>query len=741
MTTCRFSHRVIWGLLLGLLLLGPTRATAQGDSEVPAWASRPMRWANLTFVENDIPNADMQWWIDLYRRAKFDAVVLSAGGVIAYYPTQVPFHYRAANLGDRDFFGEMVQACRGLGMTVVARVDPHAVRQDLAEAHPDWLAVDEKGQKRKHWEAPGRWVTCAYGPMNFEYMPLIIEEIVRKYQVDAIFANRWNGSGMCYCEHCQRQFKEATGYDLPRYKDDRPVGGGRMQWGIEPNDPVWRAYAQWRQERLYAIWDLWDAVVRKANPHARFIPNMGGGIRSVMDMKGFGQRALYLTVDRQARSGLEPPWAIGIAAKEFRAVLGNDKPLGAGFAFGLHSGYRWIDSVNTPEEITIWIAEAVANGIRPSIGKTGLKNEDLRWVPAIEEMFTWHQAHEQYLRNEKPLARVAMVYSQQTAIYADPQNHADHQMGMYQALIEARIPFEMVHDGNLDPQHLAPYRVLILPNIAALSDGQCEQIRAYVQAGGRIVATYETSLYDPWGNKREDFGLGDLFGVRYAGRTWNHVRNSFMRLEWDHPQAGLLQGFEGAQRIINTTRMAGVNKLEVDDTGPLTLIPTYPSLPMEELYPRIERTATPLVYLRQVGSGKVAYVPGDLERTFWELLVPDHARLLKNLVHWALDEPLDVQVIGPGMLDVTHWRQRDSVTVHLVNLTNPMTMRGFYREFLPLGEQLVTLRLPEGTRHERVRLLVAGQEAAVQVLDDGRLSIPVPSIGRHEVVAVDLIQP
>ncbi len=41
---------------------------------------------------------------------------------------------------------------------------------------------------------------------------------------------------------------------------------------------------------------------------------------------------------------------------------------------------------------------------------------------------------------------------------------------MYQALIEARIPFEMVHDRLLDATHLSPLKTLILPNIAALSD-------------------------------------------------------------------------------------------------------------------------------------------------------------------------------------------------------------------------------------------------------------------------------
>ena len=64
--------------------------------------------------------------------------------------------------------------------------------------------------------------------------------------------------------------------------------------------------------------------------------------------------------------------------------------------------------------------------------------------------------------------------------------------GWYQALIEARIPFEMVHDGLLDAEHLEPFKCLILPNIAALSDAQCDQLRTFVERGGSIVASSES---------------------------------------------------------------------------------------------------------------------------------------------------------------------------------------------------------------------------------------------------------
>ena len=36
-----------------------------------------------------------------------------------------------------------------MGMHVVARADPHAARDEVREAHPDWIAVGEDGQPRR----------------------------------------------------------------------------------------------------------------------------------------------------------------------------------------------------------------------------------------------------------------------------------------------------------------------------------------------------------------------------------------------------------------------------------------------------------------------------------------------------------------------------------------------------------------------------------------------------------------
>jgi hypothetical protein len=156
---------------------------------------------------------------------------------------------------------------------------------------------------------------------------------------------------------------------------------------------------------------------------------------------------------------------------------------------------------------------------------------------------------------------------------------------------------------------------------------------------------------------------------------------------------------------------------------------------MEEVYPRTPSTRTPEVFLREVGRGRVAYFPGDVDRTFWDVLSADHGTLLRNAVEWALNEPRPVEVAGPGVLDVTVWRQRDSMTVHLVNLTNPMMMKGPFRELLPVGPQRVRVRLPAGRGPKGVRLLVAGADVKAEQAGD-ILGLVVPSVLDHEVVAV-----
>jgi hypothetical protein len=691
-------------------------AVAAHPTGTAGWFDRPMRWAQLTLVENDPGTYDLNFWLDYFRRTHSDAVCLSAGGCVAYYPTKVPLHYRSQWLANTDPFGDLVAGCRKLRMVVIARTDPHAAHNDVADAHPDWIAVDAEGKMRRHPVMPELWVTCALGPYNFEFMTEVTKEIVSSYQVDGVFSNRWTGSGMCYCEHCRQNFHAAAGMDLPRTTN--------------PREPSRRAYIAWRQQRLFDLWHLWDSEIRAISPAACYIPNSGGGALADLDMKTIGERAPILFADRQGRSGVAAPWASGKSGKEFRSTMGR-KPIGGIFSVGFEEPYRWKDSVQSGAEVRLWALDGIANGLRPWFTKFSATLYDRRWLPVVEDLYGWLYRNERYLRNQQPLARVAIVYSQQTAQFYGRQVE-DHTLGYYQALIEARIPFEMVHDRLLDAAHVDPFKVLIFPNVAALSARQCDEIREFVKRGGSIVATHETSLYDEWGNRRADFGLADLFGASYDGAVDARMQNSYLQLGERHP---ILHGLDNAGRIINGVSRVHTRTIGSYPNPPLTLIPSYPDLPMEEVFPRVTRSGIPEVFVRELGKSRVVYFPWDIDRTFWEILAADHGTLMRNAVDWATNEPRPVTVTGPGVLDVTIWRQKESLTVHLVNLTNPMMMKGPIREFIPSPPQEVTIRVP--AKPKRVRLLVSAHQPAVREAA-GEVTLTVPSILDHEVIAVEL---
>ncbi len=699
------------------LLQLPLAAAVPAQSA--GWYDRPMRWAQVAFVEDDPGSYSLDFWLEYFQRIHADAACLSAGGCIAFYPTKVPYHYRSRFMGDSDPFGDFVAGCRKLGMNILARTDPHAMHDDAYRAHPDWAAVDAEGKPRRHWAMEDYWVTCCLGPYSFEFMRDVTKEIVQVYDVDSVFSNRWHGSGKCFCQHCQANFQKATGFAIPKSNN--------------PADPAQRRYLTWHQEQLFAVWDALDKEVRAIRPKASFIANSGGGALSELDMNGIGKRAATLFADRQARRGLMAPWANGMTGKEYRSTLGA-KPIGGIVSVGVEEPYRWKDSVQSNEEIKLWFAEAIANGLRPWFTKFNAKVIDKRWMPAVAEVYQWHWKNEKYLRNTAPVARVAIVYSQQTAhFYGGEQARAkveDPILGFYQALIEARVPFEMVHDRRLDAASLAPFKTLILPNIACLSDAQCAELRAFVGRGGSIVATGETSLYNEWGDRRPDLALGALFGCAFTGRVETKMQNAYLTLRHPHP---LLKGLEDAPRVIHGTRRLATRALGSGKAA-LTLVPSYPDLPMEEVYPRQQQTDQPECYTREVTGGRVVYFPFDLDRTFWEVLSPDHGKLLRNAVEWATNEAPVVEVTGKGLLDVTVWRQAASATVHLVNLTNPMMMKGPYRETFPVGPFSVFV---PGVKARAVRLLTAGV-AAEWKEERGGTRVTVPVFDLHEVAAIDV---
>ncbi len=701
-------------------LFSPSFLAGSESRTEATWFDKPMRWAQLTLVENDPGNFDPDFWLSYFKKVHADGTTLSAGGVVAFYPTDIPLHHRSSWLGNSDSFGYLVKGSRKMNMSIIARTDPHATWQNGYDEHPDWIAVTEDGEKRRHWANPELWVTCALGPYNFDFMSKVHKEIMERYQPDGIFANRWAGHGICYCDHCKNNFKSYSGLELPRSENH--------------SDAVFQKYSEWKTNRLRELWLLWDEIIRKEKSTSRFIPN------GFPDKVVTGQLSDIVFTDHQARNGYTMPWSNGKVAKELRASIGM-KPLGGIFSVGVEEQYRWKDSVQSEAEVRMWVAEGTANGMRPWFTKFSGVLYDKRWLDVVDKIYQEHYRNEPYLRNTRSLARVGLVFSEQDRNYGNEkwqQKNGDHEHGMYQALIEARIPFEMVNDRLLDDEHLQPFKLLILPNSAALSSKQCNQLRNFTEKGGNLLATFETSLYDENGSQRPDFGLADLFGVSFDGKVEGPMQNSYLRLKENnttklfHP---VLEDLEEAFRIINSVYMVNV-KPTAPFPEPVTLIPSYPDLPMEHVYPRIPETDIRGLYLNDTGKSRVAYFPGDIDRTFWQIMSADHGKLLQNTILWALNEKPVVEINGSGVMDVTVWKQKNSMTVHLVNFTNPMMMKGPFREFIPVTAE-VKIEIPEGEKVKDVHLLVS-QKKSDYILSGNKVVLSVPQIYDHEIIGIDL---
>ena len=98
--------------------------------------------------------------------------------------------------------------------------------------------------------------------------------------------------------------------------------------------------------------------------------------------------------------------------------------------------------------------------------------------------------------------------------------------------------------GGLD-RDLSGYQLVVLADQLAMSDGELEAIADFVAAGGNLLATGETSLYDELGRRRPDYGLATVFGVTQpvaSGSAFTYIS----RVDPD-----MAQGLPGTPIVIN----------------------------------------------------------------------------------------------------------------------------------------------------------------------------------------------
>ncbi|MBI3972952.1 MAG: beta-galactosidase [Chloroflexi bacterium] len=744
------------------------------------WYRRIMRWGQTNIREIDAApgHYDVSFWIEHWKRTRVQGIIVNAGGIVAYYPSAPELHRRSPYLSNRDLFGELTNAARENGIAIVARMDSSRANERFYFEHPDWFTVDVEGNPYRAGDFDGPFYTaCISGPYYRKYLPRVLQEICERYRPDGFSDNSWAGLGrqaICYCPNCRASFAEYSGgRTLPRAKN----------W----DDPIYRKWIEWSYAQRITLWELNNEVThRYGGPDCEWSGMNSGSLanqcRSFRDWRAMTERVRIIFLDHQGRSGSNAIFQNGEQGKLIRSLMGDDAPMPESIAFYNNTGNYRLSSKPEPE-VRLWFVEAVAGGIRPWWHHVGADHEDRRMFRTAVPLFQWHEANERYLRDRRHLASVGIVYAQRNVDWFgrdDPEQRCDSPArGLAAALVRARIPYAMVNADHLEAEDLAGYRALLLPNVGALSDAQCEALRAYVARGGGVLATGETSLYDEWGDRRPDFALADLFGAHAAGATLaakgrepSYFR--FVDAPGERPQplqAGPTSAFTGGWDETAHLPFGGDLVLTHPANNgarvSLTYIPPFATHPPEFAYMKIDRTSLPCLYLREgsplspggrgVGgegeAGRVAYLPADVDRLYWRLNQPDHAELLASLVRWVAQDDLPVRVSGHGTIDVHAYVQggqqttrgsgtvahADRVVVHLVNLTHANTWKAPVDELHPVGEQRVSIPLPSGRRVTSAQLLVAGRPAD-HIQGNGEATATVPSVLDHEVVVLELGQ-
>jgi len=413
---------------------------------------------------------------------------------------------------------------------------------------------------------------------------------------------------------------------------------------------------------------------------------------------------------------------------------------------GAYSNSRpvWRHVAKPAAETTLWMAQTTASGMVPWFHWLGGAPEDERWRDAGRDFFVWLAGSEAHFRNRRSVADLAVLFPQSTIAFyrsgsapgswrgPERTQTSEYLQGLYYALLEGRFLFDFVHEKELAREALGRYRALLVPNAAHLSDEACQGIRAFVAGGGSVLATFETSRYDEWGDRRDDLALADVFGASVAGDAIGPLGNSYMRMERAHP---LTEGFLG------TTLLPGPEyRLPVRTRGAtsplLTVVPAYPAFPPEMVYPRTPRTDEPAVLLREQGRSRVVYFPGDVERTFWRSGNPDLGRLLAQAIRWLRGPATPpVTVEGEGVVEAFAWETEPGYALHLLNYTNPNMTRGFVRRFYAIGAQAVRFDVAPGRTITRVETLRTRRTLPFRQ-EGAAVRFEVPGVVDYEVVTL-----
>ena len=720
---------------------------------IPAWVQDTVGVGYTLSVQND----------EQRRRSVAAGVTISEVGFVdplyVYYESRL---LKRRNPGvPADMAARECAKYRELGVRILG-VYPPSLQGEVWAAHPDWRRVATNTTTipevdlAKH---PYGGMLCLLGPYG-DYFVDVLAEIAEQFPVDAFSFDGLHYGGVCYCAHCREAFRRDTGQEIPDVNFDNPVFRRYQHWADRRMEDVIRRV----QSRLKSIRSEIALVTWTTNAgrygHFRDIPrNMPARMNLLLDAP---DQEFWLDETNRGAT-IVPALANAYiwACTNHRVAFSEPYLMSHGNPYGKDSF--------PAHEVTRRMLLSVTHGTSPSIAVV----QPAALQPAIEPAMAEIQRRRPWLTRKQPEPWGALLMSDNTRVFYGRNSgevedrYLAHVFGAFRAVVEEHLPVTMICDWNLTADELAPYKVVVLPNAACLSDIQVTALREYVRGGGGLVASVDASLCNEYGDPRADLALGDLFGITAAAgevpteivngvdqaaidenfaralptEYWRNRKNAFsLSLTADSPLASdRVRSLIGADPVMFKGPVAKVTLTgESTAEGPRVLATV-------RRFDDSQAPQQPAVVSRRVGKGRVIYFAAGVDHAYFSYAYPYQRMLLSNAMRWAAGSPPPLEVQAPLCVHATFFRQPaadgDRLLVHLYNDVNTSAFHALAQDDVPLREETlpihdITLRLrgycvESATQQPEGRLL--------DIVDDDTMArVTVPRLDIHSVIVLKL---
>jgi len=185
------------------------------------WMTEPIRLVQTNLRETDAA-IDARKLVEALHAMHANVVLTGMGGIAAYYPTKVEFHYPSPYLKPgSDLFGDTLREAHARHIRVIGRYDLSKTSKAVYDAHPEWFFRKADGNPVIY---NGLYSTCINGGYYREQVLKILAEGLENYDVDGLFFNMFgnqttdysgNYVGLCHCDACRTRYRQRYGRDIP----------------------------------------------------------------------------------------------------------------------------------------------------------------------------------------------------------------------------------------------------------------------------------------------------------------------------------------------------------------------------------------------------------------------------------------------------------------------------------------------------------------------------------------------